>query len=153
MRLRRIRALEFALYAHGHRQFENAFNELPEADRYSMILLQTHMTYEKQFRSYNIQEARLERLRSKKLDELARLQAGRTDEPEHDSTADPDEMSTEELAQVEAMMEAHFARLQAAPATSLPQNGFDFSNGVPQPSNESPAVADSCRATVSPAQM
>src|ERR1700685_1167889 len=56
-RLRRIQALEFALYSHGHEQFEDAFQDCPEQDRYSKILLQTHMTYEKQFRNYHIQEA------------------------------------------------------------------------------------------------
>lgn len=62
-RLRRIRALEFALYAHGHEQFEEAFADYPEEVRYNMILLQTDMTYEKQFRNYHLQEARLDRRR------------------------------------------------------------------------------------------
>ncbi len=76
-RQRRIQALEFALYAHGHEQFEDAFNDLPEAHRYNRIVLQTHMTYEKQFRNFQIQEARLDRKRAKAMAELERLQAER----------------------------------------------------------------------------
>ncbi len=76
-RLRRIQALEFALYAHGHEQFEEAFQDYPEQERYSKILLQTNLTYEKQFRNYQIQEARLDRKRSKAMAELSALQAER----------------------------------------------------------------------------
>ena len=77
-RLRRIQALEFALYAHGHEQFEGAFQDYPEQDRYSKILLQTNLTYEKQFRNYQIQEARLDRKRINAMAELKQLQAERT---------------------------------------------------------------------------
>jgi hypothetical protein len=78
-RLRRIQALEFALYAHGHEQFEEAFADYPEGVRYNMILLQTDMTYEKQLRNYHIHEARLHRRRDKDMAELRRLQADRKD--------------------------------------------------------------------------
>ena len=76
-RLHRIRALEFALYAQGHLQFEEALNHYPEDLRHAMIQLQTHITYEKQFRNFNIQEARLLRRREKDLAELRRVQAER----------------------------------------------------------------------------
>jgi hypothetical protein len=46
-RLRRIQDLEFALYGHGHEQFESVFQDYPESERRSRILLQTHLTYEK----------------------------------------------------------------------------------------------------------
>ncbi len=76
-RLRRIQSLEFALYAHGHEQFEDAFQNCPEEVRYTKILLQTNLTYEKQFRNYQIQEARLDRKRSKAMAELSALQTER----------------------------------------------------------------------------
>lgn len=93
-RQRRIQALEFALYAHGHAQFRNAFDHVAEDQRYNMILLQTNLTYEKQFRNYNQQEARLDRKRGKAMDELRRLQADRSEDPEE---AEEDEMSDNEL--------------------------------------------------------
>jgi hypothetical protein len=76
-RLRRIQTLEFALYAHGHEQFEHAFDDYPEASRPHMILLQTHITYEKQLRNLQIQEARIDRKRAKSVAELQQLQAER----------------------------------------------------------------------------
>ena len=77
-RLRRIQTLEYALYAHGHEQFADGFQNSPEEQRYSKILLQTHLTYEKQFRNLQIQEARLDRKSSKAMAELRRVQAERT---------------------------------------------------------------------------
>jgi hypothetical protein len=88
-RQRRIQALEFALYAHGHDQFEDAFQDHPEENRYNMITLQTHMTYEKQFRNFQIQEARLDRKRAKAMAELQRLQSERKNaEPTESSDAE-----------------------------------------------------------------
>jgi hypothetical protein len=110
-RLRRIQALEYALYAHGHDQFEEAFQDCPEQDRYTKILLQTNLTYEKQFRNYQIQEARLDRKRAKAMAELERLQAKRKAEE-----ADLSEPSRD--------------REQAVLAASA--NGFVFSNSSQQ---------------------
>ncbi|MGA8026326.1 MAG: hypothetical protein WB992_04220 [Bryobacteraceae bacterium] len=76
-RLHRIRSLEFALYTQGHLQFEEALNHYPEDIRPAMIQLQTHVTYEKQLRNLNIQEARLYRRHEKDLAELHRLQTER----------------------------------------------------------------------------
>jgi hypothetical protein len=76
-RLRRIQTLEHALYAHGHEQFENAFPDTAEEERYSKILLQTHLTYQKELRNLHIQEARMDRKRTKALAELQQLQSER----------------------------------------------------------------------------
>ncbi len=113
-RQRRILALEFALYAHGHEQFEAAFEDRPEDTRYNMILLQTHLTYEKQFRNFQIQEARLDRKRGRDMAELRRLQEARSAEDANKSPSDG-----------EAQRSSATQRLAAAPLTG---NGFDFSN-------------------------
>ena len=74
---RRIRALEFAIYAHGHAQFKDDFNDYPEEIRPHMIALQTDMVYEKQIRNYHRHEARLDRQRYKDMAELHRLKMER----------------------------------------------------------------------------
>jgi hypothetical protein len=122
-RMRRIRALEFALYAHGHSQFEDMFAEEPEEVRYNMILLQTDMTYEKQFRNYQIQEARLHRRRDKDMAELLRLQAERkANQPED-----------EDFSDVDALFAAHAAKAQRTAPPALPANGFEFSTTASTP--------------------
>jgi hypothetical protein len=69
-----------------------------------MILLQTDMTYEKQFRNYHIQEARLHRRRDKDMAELRRLQQ------ERKANETPESVN------------------RAAANLSTPENGFEFSN-------------------------
>jgi hypothetical protein len=111
-RQRRIQALEFALYAHGHEQFEDAFKDCPEQDRYNKILLQTDITYEKQFRNYQIQEARLDRKRAKAMAELQRLQTERKNaEADEPPISDPPSLAS-----------------QFAQQNPLNKNGFVFSN-------------------------
>ncbi len=124
-RSRRIQALEYTLYAHGHSQFEHAFDHLPEDQRYNMILLQTHMTYEKQFRNWQIQEARIDRKRVHAMAELQRLQSKRqvSEDP-----AEP-EMTEEELfaaldpGYIPPSIAEQFAKTAHSKA-----NGFVFSN-------------------------
>jgi hypothetical protein len=129
-RQRRIQALEFALYAHGHDQFEDAFQEHPVERRYNMILLQTHMTYEKQFRNFQIQEARLDRKRAKAMAELQRLQADRQANAISNET-DGDE---EDLADLDAFIAARASQL--AQQKLVKENGFDFSNADLAPLTE-----------------
>jgi len=76
-RLRRIQELEYALYAHGEEQFAEAFADLPPMDQRSKIVLQTHLTYQKELRNLHIQEARLDRKRRQALKELDELQSER----------------------------------------------------------------------------
>ena len=119
-RLRRIQELEHALYAHGHEQFESVFEDCPESERRSRILLQTHLTYEKQFRNLHIQEARIDRKRAKALAELDRLQAER--EP-------VEEPSLHDLPDSEAFALLDAGYIPPHLASSLAaQNGSVFSN-------------------------
>jgi hypothetical protein len=119
-RLRRIQELEYALYAHGHEQFESVFQDCPESECGSRILLQTHLTYEKQFRNLHIQEARIDRKRAKAVAELQRLQAER--EP-------AEEPSIHDLPDSEAfaLLDAGYVPPHLASAFAA-QNGFVFSN-------------------------
>jgi hypothetical protein len=121
-RLRRIRALEFALYAHGHSQFEEMFADQPEEVRYNMILLQTDMTYQKQFRNYQIQEARLHRRRDKDMAELLRLQAERKSNQEQEQE--------EDFSDLDALFAPPRREL-----TGQTRNGFEFST-APQTNAE-----------------
>ena len=119
-RLRRIQELEFALYAHGHEQFESVFQDCPESERRSRILLQTHLTYEKQFRNLHTQEARIDRKRAKAVAELQRLQAEREPAEEPSIHDLPDEEAF-------ALLDAGYVPPHLASAFAA-QNGFVFSN-------------------------
>ncbi|MBV8808531.1 MAG: hypothetical protein JO033_07640 [Acidobacteriaceae bacterium] len=66
-----------AIYAKGRLQFADAFNEYEEALRPGMIELETFLTYEKQLRNLQLQEARLSRRREKDIAELHELQQAR----------------------------------------------------------------------------
>jgi len=77
-RLRRIPALEMAIYARGRVEFADQFEDQKDPGvRRSLIELHTHLAYEKQLRNLNLQEARLVRRREKETAELRRLQEGR----------------------------------------------------------------------------
>jgi hypothetical protein len=135
-RQRRIQALEFALYAHGHDQFENVFPDTPEESRYNRILLQTHITYEKQFRNFQIQEARLDRKRAKAMAELQRLNAERrnaepTESPDRTATARERTPSDDELfAALDAALLPPSLASQLNQPRPINENGFDFSNAA-----------------------
>jgi hypothetical protein len=116
-RLRRIQELEFALYAHGDEQFEAVFQDCPESERRSRVLLQTHLTYEKQFRNLHIQEARIDRKRAKAVAELQGLQAGRESEA-------AEAFEVEQPVAPDIVAHA----LSSAMSYPTPQNGFVFSN-------------------------
>ena len=76
-RLRRIPALESALFAKGRIEFAELFNEQDLALRPHLIDAHTFITYEKQIRNLQLQEARLARRREKEIAELRKLQAER----------------------------------------------------------------------------
>src|SRR5690349_11016091 len=78
-RLRRIPALESALFAKGRIEFAELFNEQDLAARPHLIDAHTFITYEKQIRNLQLQEARLARRREKEIAELRKLQAERTE--------------------------------------------------------------------------
>jgi hypothetical protein len=78
-RLRRIPALEMAIYAQGRVEFAGLFEDQEDPGvRRSLIELHTHLTYEKQLRNLQLQEARLARRREKETAELRILQDERT---------------------------------------------------------------------------
>ncbi|HEY3457167.1 MAG TPA: hypothetical protein VGK64_21495 [Bryobacteraceae bacterium] len=77
-RLRRIPALEMAIYAHGRIEFAEMFDDQQDpAVRRSLIELHTHLVYEKQLRNLQLQESRLVRRREKETAALRRLQEDR----------------------------------------------------------------------------
>ncbi|MBV9158212.1 MAG: hypothetical protein JO097_18245, partial [Acidobacteriaceae bacterium] len=76
-RLKRIPALEMAIFAKGHIEFASSFDQYDPSLRPGMIELQTFTTYEKQLRNLQLQEARLARRREKEMTELRKLQAER----------------------------------------------------------------------------
>ncbi len=76
-RLKRIPSLEAALFAQGHIEFAEAFNQHQPALRAGMIEVQTFIKYEKQLRNLQLQESRLVRRREKEIAELRQLQQER----------------------------------------------------------------------------
>ena len=76
-RLRRIPALEMALFAKGRIEFANLFEKEDLAARPHLIDAHTFLVYEKQIRNLQIQEARLARRREKEMAELRELQQQR----------------------------------------------------------------------------
>ncbi|MGH9654681.1 MAG: hypothetical protein ACRD6B_14595 [Bryobacteraceae bacterium] len=76
-RVLRIPVLESAIFARGYIEFAGLFeNEDPER-RLALIEAHTFLTYQKQIRNLQIQEARLQRQRAKDMAELRELQQER----------------------------------------------------------------------------
>ena len=103
-RLRRIPALESAIYAVGHREFA----DLPIADR-DTIEAQVFFKFERQLKNLSLQEARLRRNCEKDLARLRALQAERQEAEQ--AAAKP---ATVKPAPV--------------PVVDKPEIGFEFSN-------------------------
>jgi hypothetical protein len=76
-RLRRIPALEMALFAKGRLEFSDLFEEEDLAARPLLTDAHTFLVYEKQIRNLQLQEARLTRRREKETAELRTLQQDR----------------------------------------------------------------------------
>jgi hypothetical protein len=120
-RLRRIPALESALFAKGRIEFAELFDEQELAARPHLIDAHTFLAYEKQIRNLQLQEARLTRRREKEMAELRRLQADRTAR----CAAQQHLLAT--LAPVVRVQEARFEK-EANQKTPKPaHNGFVFS--------------------------
>jgi hypothetical protein len=126
-RLRRIQELEYALYAHGKEQFADAFPNASPLERHSKIILQTHLTYEKQLRNLHIQEARIDRKRTKAIAELKALQAERS-EQSTGSELDAFPNESELFAALDAGFLPPSVRAQWERQAQPDANGFDFSN-------------------------
>lgn len=76
-RLDRIPGLEMAIYGKGRIHFAEQFDDHEPALRLGLIELETFLTYEKQLRNLQLQEARLHRRREKDAAELRQLQQER----------------------------------------------------------------------------
>jgi hypothetical protein len=129
-RLRRIQELEHALYTHGEAQFAEAFAGEPEENRRSLIVLETHLTYQKELRNLHIQEARIDRKRTKARAELSQLQAERLSPQEDIVLSESDVFSSD--AELFAAVDASHIPPSIASALAKRQaaqeNGFVFSN-------------------------
>jgi hypothetical protein len=84
-RLRRIPALEMALFVKGRIQFADLFDEQELAARAHLIDAHTFIAYEKQIRNLQLQEARLARRREKETAELRALQQQRLERHEQEN--------------------------------------------------------------------
>jgi hypothetical protein len=126
-RLRRIQELEYALYAHGEEQFADVFADCHPDDRRSKIVLETHLTYEKQLRNLHVQEARIDRKRVQALAELKALQADRT-APNQQTTDEPFDSDREFFAALDAGYVPPYIADGFHKLTREQQNGFVFSN-------------------------
>jgi hypothetical protein len=73
-RLNRIVTLETGIYLKGTLEFADAHKDQDPAHREALIQAETYLKYEKPLRNLNIQEARLQRQRTKAVAELKRLQ-------------------------------------------------------------------------------
>jgi len=93
-RLRRIPALEMALFAKGRIEFAALFEEQEPAARPLLIDAHTFITYEKQIRNLHLQEARLTRRREKETAELRTLQQDRKPKEEEEKPENGFEFST-----------------------------------------------------------
>ena len=96
-RLRRIPALESALFAKGRIEFAELFNEQDLAARPHLIDAHTFITYEKQIRNLQLQEARLARRREKEIAELRRLQNERIQKQQQEIPANGFVFSTPQI--------------------------------------------------------
>ncbi len=111
-RLRRIPALEFAIYAQGHVEFAGDFNEYDAALRPGMIDLKSFMTYEKQLRNLQLQESRLSRRREREMAELRDLQQAR---------------QKKEQEALDAAARLYAIARKAQKSFDPQENGFEFS--------------------------
>jgi hypothetical protein len=88
-RLRRIPALEAALFAKGRLEFAHLYDDQEPAARPQLIDAYTYLVYEKQIRNLQLQEARLTRRREKETAELRLLQAERIEKQQDQKTSKP----------------------------------------------------------------
>jgi hypothetical protein len=101
-RARRTLALEMAIFAKGRIEFAPQFAEHNPEIRVSLIEVHTFLTYEKQIRSLQLQEARLSRRADKASAELRGLQKERRQREQNQ---------------------------QRQPAATVPQNHYSGQNG------------------------
>ena len=111
-RLRRIPALEAAIFARGHIEFAESFNQYDHSLRPSMIELETFLKYEKQLRNLQLQQARLARRREKETAELRKMQQ---------------ERKAKQANELEAAGKRYVIAIERDESFDPAANGFDFS--------------------------
>ena len=111
-RLRRIPALEAAIFARGHVEFAEAFTEHDASLRSGMIELETFLKYERQLRNLQLQEARLARRRQKETAELRKLQQ---------------ERKAQQAKELEAVGKRYIIAIERNEPFHPEANGFEFS--------------------------
>ncbi len=111
-RLKRIPALEMAIFAQGSLEFADSFKEHDLSLRPAMMELQTFMKYEKQLRNLQLQEARLARRREKETAELRKLQSERL---------------AQQMQALDCAAMSYLAAKQRDPSFDPAANGFEFS--------------------------
>lgn len=112
-RLDRIPGLEMAIFAQGSIQFANLFDDHEPSLRPGLIELHTFLTYEKQLRNLQLQEARLHRRREKDSAELRNLQKQR---------------DRREREQLETAAKLYTAAKHDGKPFDSAEFGFEFSN-------------------------
>ncbi|HEY3454112.1 MAG TPA: hypothetical protein VGK64_05870 [Bryobacteraceae bacterium] len=118
-RLRRIPALESALFAKGRIEFAELFNEQDLAARPHLIDAHTFITYEKQIRNLQLQEARLARRREKEIAELRKLQAERIQKQQQEIPTNGFVFSTPPIESVALAQNRYH---EPAPLTAAPNS-------------------------------
>lgn len=121
-RLDRVVTLETGIYLKGAAEFAHQFESETPAQRKLLIQTETYLKYEKSLRNLNVQEARLQRQRTRHLAELKHLQ--------------------EERARRELTPQPAQHRQPARPVQQI-ENGFDFSTLEFLPPAGSPAASTS----------
>jgi hypothetical protein len=88
-RTRRILALEMSIFAKGRIEFAKQFAEHKPELREALIDVHTFLTYEKQIRGLQLQEARLVRRTDKQTAELRQLQKDRKEREKQSQSSAP----------------------------------------------------------------
>jgi hypothetical protein len=123
-RSRRLRALESAIFAKGRVEFAEQFAEHKPELRVSLIEVHTFLTYEKQLRGLQLQEARLSRRAEKASAELRLLQKERHQREQHVLRKEEEE----QRRQLEAAAKLYLAAKSNRQPFHPGENGFEFSN-------------------------
>ena len=111
-RMRRAVALQMAIFARGQMEFAGQFEDHDPAARRALIEVHTFLTYEKQLRNLQLQEARLSRRREKETAELRELQQDR---------------KAKKREQLDLASKLYLAAQQDHTPFDPAANGFDFS--------------------------
>jgi hypothetical protein len=123
-RTRRLRALESSIFAKGRIEFAKQFAEHNPDLRLPLIEVHTFLTYEKQLRGLQLQEARLSRRADKASAELRLLQKERHQRKQQASR----KQQEEQQRQLETAAQLYQAAKQNRQPFNPEQNGFEFSN-------------------------